>query len=168
MKINELFNPKSAYKSRKDNRDRHSWVSELPDRSELQISIWRDGRFDPLQVYSTQFGRTVVIGEPKIGKTYRDSDKLNFDVTGEGDAIKILVTVLKVIGQWIKKNQPDYFYFTANEPSRARLYQSMIDRLASQFGYHQVDQNSAPTELQVLWSADSLETDGTPFLLAKN
>ena len=44
----------------------------------------------------------------------------------------------------------------------------MTSRLASKFGYHQLDQKSAPKELQVLWSADSLETDGTPFLLARN
>ena len=92
MKINELFDPKSAYDTRKDNRSKHSWVSELPDGSELQISIIRDGRFDSLQVYFTQFGRTVVMGEPKIGKTYSisDMDELNFDITGEGDAVKIL------------------------------------------------------------------------------
>jgi hypothetical protein len=170
MKINELFDLKSAYDTKKVNRGKHSWVSELPDGSELEIRIWRDDRFNPLQVYYTQFGRTRAMGEPKIGKTYSisDMDELNFDITGEGDAVKILVTVLKRIGQWIKNNQPKYFYFTANEPSRAKLYQSMVNRLASQYGYHQVDQKSAPTELQLLWSADFVKWNGTPFLLARN
>ena len=90
MKINELFDLKNAYDTQKANRGKHSWVSELPDGSELEIRIWRDDRFNPLQVYYTQFGRTRAMGEPKIGKTYSisDMDELNFDITGEGDAVR--------------------------------------------------------------------------------
>ena len=66
------------------------------------------------------------------------------DVTGEGDAQKILSTVFDFVKKIIKKEKPEVIAFEtqggrtnkkSNTGSRAKLYKRMADRYASQLGY---------------------------------
>ena len=64
-------------------------------------------------------------------------------ITGQGDQQRIFATVLAAIQKFIKKNKPWRLTFSANkdvEPgqnteSRARLYNRLVDRYASAWGY---------------------------------
>jgi GNAT superfamily N-acetyltransferase len=68
------------------------------------------------------------------------------EVTGEGDSQRIFATVLHSINQFIKKQQPEKLYFSAskevepgqNSESRANLYDRMVKRYASAWGYDSV------------------------------
>ena len=65
------------------------------------------------------------------------------DVTGEGDAQRVFATVLSSIQTFIKKYKPNKVFFAANKvddtghdsPSRARLYDSLVQRYARAWGF---------------------------------
>jgi hypothetical protein len=70
----------------------------------------------------------------------------NTDTTGGGDAFKIMSTVLDIIKDYIKNNDPDGIKFAANKDeyfgqdsektqSREKLYNKMIERFAKKAGY---------------------------------
>ena len=58
-----------------------------------------------------------------------------FGVTGQGDAAAIFATVYSTIKDYIAKNQPDFITFSAEEPSRKKLYSRMVTRMP---GYQEV------------------------------
>jgi len=65
------------------------------------------------------------------------------EVTGEGDAQRIFATVLATIQKYIKKYKPQNLIFSAskevdpgqNSESRAKLYNRLVQRYASSWGY---------------------------------
>ena len=70
----------------------------------------------------------------------------NTDTTGGGDAFKIMSTVLDIIKDYIKNNDPEGIKFMANKDelfgqdskeiqSREKLYNKMIERFAKKAGY---------------------------------
>jgi len=71
---------------------------------------------------------------------YRNNSQ---EVTGEGDAQRVFATVLSAIQTFIKKYTPNKVYFSAskevepgqNAQSRARLYDSLVQRYARAWGF---------------------------------
>lgn len=71
---------------------------------------------------------------------YRNNSQ---EVTGEGDAQRVFATVLSAIQTFIKKYKPNKVIFAANKvddtghdsPSRARLYDSLVQRYAKSWGF---------------------------------
>ena len=71
---------------------------------------------------------------------YRNNSQ---EVTGEGDAQRVFATVLSAIQTFIKKYKPNKVFFAANKvddtghdsPSRARLYDSLVQRYAKDWGF---------------------------------
>ena len=75
----------------------------------------------------------------------------DMQMTGEGDAPKIMSTVLDAIKDGIKQMQPEIITFTADKTDyfhgkpdtlktgRAKLYKSMVKRFAKKLGYHEED-----------------------------
>jgi len=67
----------------------------------------------------------------------------SLELTGEGDAQRIFATVLTAIQKFIRKENPERVTFNAskqvgagqNSQSRARLYDRMVQRYASSWGY---------------------------------
>lgn len=63
----------------------------------------------------------------------------NFDVTGEGDAQRVFATALAALKMFIDDVQPGIIKFTADKgeygPSRTKLYQRMVQKYASQYGF---------------------------------
>lgn len=65
------------------------------------------------------------------------------EVTGEGDAQRVFATVLTAIQQFIKKEHPWRIIFSAKQevepgqynPSRSKLYNSLVRRYANLWGY---------------------------------
>ena len=64
-------------------------------------------------------------------------------MTGEGDAIRIMATVLDIIKSIIKKHEPMTLVFSADKKDekivgntgRAKAYGAMVRRFASRLGY---------------------------------
>ena len=74
---------------------------------------------------------------------YRNNSQ---EVTGEGDAQRIFATVLMAIGQFIKKKKPVSLFFSAvkeDDPkgSRAKLYNTLVNRYATNLGYSVTTRN---------------------------
>ena len=44
------------------------------------------------------------------------------DISKTGNEFKVFATVAEILNDYLKKVKPDIFWFTAKEPSRAKLY----------------------------------------------
>tara|TARA_R110000824_G_scaffold146074_1_gene314756 strand:- start:277 stop:693 length:417 start_codon:yes stop_codon:yes gene_type:complete len=44
------------------------------------------------------------------------------DISKTGNEFKVFATVAEILDEYLKKAKPDKFWFTAKEPSRAKLY----------------------------------------------
>ena len=83
------------------------------------------------------------------------------DTTGGGDAFKIMSTVLDIIKDYIKNNDPEGIKFAANKDelfgqdkwetqSREKLYNKMIERFATKAGYKvDADKNRYGTQYKL-------------------
>lgn len=127
MLLRELFDAKSAYQIR--------WHHDqarfnTPDQREIRISF-HDQNLSSAQLVEITFSsKSINPDNPSLG---------TMGVTGEGDAVKIFSTVYRAIVDYVSQHHPEYLYFTADEPSRQKLYQHMVSRLTRSGAYHRVD-----------------------------
>lgn len=100
-------------------------------------------------VFKTQSGDKVVV-EIEAWDKRRMNWEIEFfrneeqHVTGEGDAMRIFATVIKIIEDFVKKHSPDSIKFSAHKEeeesldkkgSREKLYSRMVKRFAGGMGY---------------------------------
>ena len=86
-----------------------------------------------------------------------------FGVDNAGDQYTVFSTLLKTVEEYLSKHETKFIMFGAKEPSRAKLYQTFVNRFASKFGYKQINPDSIPKPV----SSIILNSDDTPFLLQK-
>lgn len=73
----------------------------------------------------------------------------DYDLTGKGDEMAIFATVVNAVRIYLTKmNQPKIIIFSGKGENRGALYQKMINRLASQFGYQQFDTSKLSPQAQ--------------------
>lgn len=65
-------------------------------------------------------------------------------ITGTGDAHTIISTVLNIIQDYHRKNPHDMYSFSAEEPTRIKLYQRIAKTIAKYTGYS-IETRSDPT-----------------------
>ena len=53
----------------------------------------------------------------------------SMDITNTGDARRVFATVIDIVKKYVSIHKPDSILFTADEPSRIRLYNAFIKRL---------------------------------------
>ena len=124
--ITEAFDQPYKSKWEKTEHGDVDVLAKLPDGSPLSIMF--------NQQQDDEGDRTVQV------EFYRNNSQ---EVTGEGDAQRIFATVLAAIQKYIKKYQPQRLTFSAskevepgqNTQSRARLYDSLVQRYARAWGY---------------------------------
>jgi len=92
-------------------------------------------------------GHTIAIEFAKRRYKGTHKDTTTYDMTGEGDAMRIMATVLDIIKSIIKKHEPMTLTFSADkgqdnrktrtkEPTgRAGAYGAIVKRFASKAGY---------------------------------
>lgn len=113
-------------------------------------------------------GNTLEFIFTQLSETYNaiDFDFMrdgSFDVTGQGEAPRIFATAIKALDEYIQRiNEPDYILFAAKEISRSKLYQRLVSRFASQFGYKPMPYDKLPQEI-----ADQPTPEGQMFVLGK-
>jgi hypothetical protein len=62
-----------------------------------------------------------------------------FGMTGEGNVSEIFATVIEAVKEFVQnKTDCDSLYFTAQEKSRARMYDTLAKRVAKKLGWHVV------------------------------
>lgn len=87
----------------------------------------------------------------------------NFGIDNAGDQYTVFATLVKTIEEYLSDHKPKFISFGAKEPSRAKLYQTFVNRFASKFGYKQISPDSIPKPVQSIL----FNRGDTPFLLQK-
>jgi|10_taG_2_1085330.scaffolds.fasta_scaffold16701_2 hypothetical protein len=147
--ITELFD--KPYKWRKfGNID----VSKLNQAPKLQTYNFNtdDGRHIVVDVshFILSNGKHITTIEFNDESANKQGQKYNpgYDLTGEGDAMRIMSTVLDTIKDMIKTTNPDMVRFSADKQQgipgnafklkatgRVKLYKTMVKRFAGKLGY---------------------------------
>jgi hypothetical protein len=133
--VNEAFDQPYLFKWEKSEYGDYDALAKLPDGSPLSIMFNQQEGEEGEEVTQVEF--------------YRNNSQ---EVTGEGDAQRVLATVLTAIQQYVKKHKPlrltfsasklldPTIYYEPDEPqpnpaSRAKLYDRLVQRYAKAWGY---------------------------------
>ena len=84
-----------------------------------------------------------------------------FGVTGGGDAAAIFATVHSAIKDYISTHKPDFITFSADEPSRKKLYSRMVTRMP---GYQSIQSDPYDIPVQLPMNFDNEDS----FMLVKS
>lgn len=57
-------------------------------------------------------------------------DERSEEITGRGNSFKVFATVANIVRDFMRQRHPSMLSFTANEPSRIKLYKRLADNLA--------------------------------------
>jgi len=125
-KIQEAFDQPYKLKWEKGDYGDVDAYAKLPDGNYLSIMFNKGYNQDKEEAWSVEF--------------FRNNSQ---EVTGEGDAQRVFATVLGAIQTFIKKYKPNRIIFSAskevepgqNAQSRARLYDSLVQRYARAWGF---------------------------------
>lgn len=124
--INEAFDQPYKLKWEKGDYGDVDAYAKLDDGNYLSIMFNKGYNQDKEEAWSVEF--------------FRNNSQ---EVTGEGDAQRVFATVLSAIQTFIKKYKPNRVIFSAskeveqgqNAQSRARLYDSLVQRYARAWGF---------------------------------
>ena len=153
-------------------------LQELFDPARAFELEWIDS--NNANAYDRQ-GRTIdIMFSRSVGQLTGENNILDIEffrggthaITGQGDASLVLGTVIAATKEYLAYiNKPDYIVFVAKEPSRIRLYQAMVRRLASTIGYTHIPSNMLDGQLKAelgVTGASSLESGPGLFVLKRN
>jgi GNAT superfamily N-acetyltransferase len=125
MKINEIitevFNPETSFPI--------EWNDKYGPEEMHGRAYDRQGGFIDIKFIALRNG--VV----EVEFSRNDS----YDMTGAGDANRVLATILEAFREYLRGYQPKIFVFSAKGGSRSKVYQNMINRFAAGAGYKQFD-----------------------------
>jgi hypothetical protein len=120
--ISELFHPENA--SFLD-WEKHRGVTYA--RGDVDI----DGKNVAIDITFADMGPGIINIEFMVGGS--------FELTGKGGASKVFSTVIEAVREFVNKNpRVKYITFTAEEKSRARMYDTITKRVAHKLGWHVV------------------------------
>lgn len=114
--LSELFNPNKAVDVIWANA--HKAVAVVSDTQDLSVNFISHGN----NTYAIEFN---------INNEYA--------MTGEGNVSVIFATVIEAVKQFLQKEKTaKAIFFTAEEKSRAKMYDTLAKRVAKQVGWHVV------------------------------
>lgn len=70
------------------------------------------------------------------------------DITGGGKPIDVFNKVIAAMKEFVKGSKPKYIYFSAKEPSRMKLYNLMVKKLASSAAFSVINASQGNYLLQ--------------------
>lgn len=109
---------------------------------------------DPKEASARAYDRNKGYIDIKFTPVTDDSVEVEFsrndsyDMTGGGDASRVLGTVLEAFREYLKGYQPKILIFSSKGQSRSKVYQNLINRFASTVGYKQFDTKKLSPEAQ--------------------
>jgi hypothetical protein len=139
-RIDELYEPESSFPLHwYQSNDPREQVARAYDRKKGYIDI----KFTP--VMPLEFNDMV-----EVEFSRNDS----YDMTGQGDAARVLGTVLQAFREYLKGYQPKILFFAASGDSRSKVYKNLINRFALGAGYKQFDTNKLSKKMQekLIWT----------------
>lgn len=142
--VNELYEPESSFPL--------NWYpshhpSEASARAYDRNKGYIDIKFIPLSASTVE-----------VEFSRNDS----YDMTGGGDANRVLGTVLQAFREYLQGYQPKILVFSAKGASRSKVYQNLIKRFASTVGYKQVDINKLSPEAR-----ERIEMSGSDLMVLR-
>jgi hypothetical protein len=130
--VNELYEPESSFPLNwYPSHDPSEASARAYDRNKGYIDIKFTPILDSDDMVEVEFSRN-------------DS----YDMTGGGDANRVLGTVLQAFREYLQGYQPKILLFSAKGASRSKVYQNLIKRFASTLGYKQFDISKLSPETQ--------------------
>ena len=148
--VTELFDPKTSFPLQWDNQfsssgEVHAEAYDADSRI-INISFTPTGTDGVIEIYFTRGG--------------------SYDLTGRGDAPRVLSTVVNAINIYLEKYKPPYIAFSAKTTGgRASAYTAMIKRLAR--NYTLLTPQDYPEDEEVIDFLNSLGSSDKPFILAR-
>ena len=125
--LTELYEPESSFPL--------NWYpSDYPNEASARAYDRNRGYID---IKFTPVGISKGMDAVEVEFSRNDS----YDMTGGGDANRVLGTVLEAFRQYLKNYQPKILIFSSKGASRSKVYQNLINRFASTVGYKQFDIN---------------------------
>lgn len=144
----ELFDKAYPYRQMADSKQRKMYTATLPSGNKLKVNMFlRIG-----EIWDIAFD-VVVQGK-----------EAEYNLTGAGEEYKVFSTVIAIIEDFVSKNKPYMFTFSAADSSyklssdiennpkfgglnRARLYEKMIKRFSAKIKYKvEIDYGPFATE----------------------
>jgi hypothetical protein len=133
--ISEAFDKPYEFRGGKRDNDFYSYKfqplgPDLMPASFVDVTITGSENADDEDEYIWE----IVFSRQKKGS------KTRYDTTGEGDAMRIFATVIKVVEDFVKKENPKYLSFQAEKDkprggkglqSREKLYSRMVSKFFS-------------------------------------
>lgn len=95
----------------------------------------------------------------KVELTFID-DQRSDEITGRGDSFKVFATVADIVREFMSKRSPSMLVFTAEEPSRIKLYARLAKNLASELGANLSTGNQGSTRVFRIIPDRSHEEEG--------
>lgn len=146
--VNELYEPENSFPLNwYPSFDPSEAVARAYDRNRGYIDI----KFTPIGISK---------GMDAVEVEFSRND--SYDMTGGGDANRVLGTVLEAFREYLKGYQPKIFVFSAKGGSRSKVYQSLIKRFAANAGYKQFDINKLSPE-----SREKISASGSDLLVLR-
>ena len=84
-----------------------------------------EDKVDKKETWNVSFHQSKVGGKPATDP----------GITGAGKPIEVFNGALAAMKEFVKGTKPKYIYFSAKEPSRMKLYNLMVKKLASGAGF---------------------------------
>ena len=111
MKLNELFSSEMEVQQEESLPYRHSYSFQINDKKYwATFTKQREKNFD-------------------VWGFYFKDDAGQQGITGSGDAIKVFASIKQIFFKFMRKVNPQIVQFTANEPSRIKLYNRFSKQL---------------------------------------
>lgn len=117
MLLTELFNKPMEWEKDEEFSDEDAFSASFQTPGGKSFDVYIHTRAEDPKTYEVEFSDS----------NERDHKK-RFAITGEGDAVAIMSTVLEVVGNFLQNNPDSVLYFSSTEKSRSTLYYRMIKR----------------------------------------
>lgn len=132
------------------------FLPELFDPKQAVVINWN---FNDTQAMAKIDPRTKLLvnflgDEDPIAIEFNVNDQ--FNITGGGNVSAIFSTVIEAVKQYAQNNPDcDSLYFTAEEQSRAKMYDTLAKRVAKQLGWHVVPYDDMANDQKFSHALDS-------------
>ena len=149
MKLAEVFTkPKGKIKWKRKSATKWDGVFSVDEREfrfmaligaidDSELHPYED-KVDKKETWNVSFHQSKVGGK-------RATDT---GITGAGKPIEVFNGALAAIKEFVKGAKPKYIYFSAKEPSRMKLYNLMVKKLASGLGFKVINASQGNYLLQ--------------------
>ena len=149
MKLAEVFTkPKGKIKWKRKSATKWDGVFSVDDREfrfmaligaidDSELHPYED-KVDKKETWNVSFHQSKVGGQQAT----------DTGITGAGKPIEVFNGALAAIKEFVKGAKPKYIYFSAKEPSRMKLYNLMVKKLASGLGFKVINASQGNYLLQ--------------------